>query len=72
MDYAAIDPDEGLLMAPAITVPRVLERAGLRLGDIDLLEIHEAFAAQVLANAAAWERGWKGARPARWTGIAST
>lgn len=60
MDYAAIDPSEGLLMAPAITVPRVLERAGLRLADIDLLEIHEAFAAQVLANAAAWERGWKG------------
>src|SRR5215468_2711869 len=60
MDYAAIHPSEGLLMAPAITVPRLLERAGLRLADIDLLEIHEAFAAQVLANAAAWERGWKG------------
>ena len=60
MDYAAIHPDEGLLMAPAITVPRLLERAGLKLADIDLLEIHEAFAAQVLANVAAWERGWKG------------
>ncbi len=60
MDYAALHPSEGLLMAPAITVPRLLERAGLRLADIDLLEIHEAFAAQVLANAAAWERGWKG------------
>jgi acetyl-CoA acyltransferase len=60
MEYAAIHPDEGLLMAPAITVPRLLERAGLQLADIDLLEIHEAFAAQVLANAAAWERGWKG------------
>jgi acetyl-CoA acetyltransferase family protein len=60
MDYAAIHPDEGLLMAPAITVPRLLERAGLTLADIDLLEIHEAFAAQVLANVAAWERGWKG------------
>ena len=60
MDYAAIHPNEGLLMAPAITVPRLLERAGLELADIDLLEIHEAFAAQVLANAAAWERGWKG------------
>ena len=47
-------------MAPAITVPRVLQRAGLRLADIDLLEIHEAFAAQVLANGAAWEHGWKG------------
>jgi acetyl-CoA acetyltransferase family protein len=60
MDYAAIHPDEGLLMAPAITVPRMLERTGLRLADIDLVEIHEAFAAQVLANVAAWERGWKG------------
>ena len=47
-------------MAPAITVPRLLDRVGLRLGDIDLIEIHEAFAAQVLANAAAWEQGWKG------------
>jgi acetyl-CoA acetyltransferase family protein len=60
MDYAALHPDEGLLMAPAITVPRLLARAGLKLEDIDLLEIHEAFAAQVLANVAAWERGWKG------------
>ncbi len=47
-------------MAPAITVPRLLERADLDLSDIDLLEIHEAFAAKVLANAAAWELGWKG------------
>jgi acetyl-CoA acetyltransferase family protein len=60
MDYAAIHPDEGLLMAPAITVPRLLERSGIRLADVDLLEIHEAFAAQVLVNVAAWERGWKG------------
>jgi acetyl-CoA acetyltransferase family protein len=60
IEYAAVHPDEGLLMAPAITVPRLLERTGLQLADIDLLEIHEAFAAQVLANVAAWERGWKG------------
>jgi acetyl-CoA acetyltransferase family protein len=60
MEYAAIHPDEGLLMAPAITVPRLLKRTGLRLADVDLIEIHEAFAAQVLANAAAWEQGWKG------------
>jgi acetyl-CoA acetyltransferase family protein len=60
MDYAAIHPGEGLLMAPAITVPRLLARSRLELGDIDLLEIHEAFAAQVLANVAAWERGWRG------------
>ena len=59
IEYAAIHPDEGLLMAPAIAVPRLLKRAGLRLADVDLLEIHEAFAAQVLANVAAWEQGWK-------------
>ena len=71
MEYAAIDPSEGLLMAPAITVPRLLERAGLRLADVDLLEIHEAFAAQVLANAAAWERGWKGSAtgPVDWSRV---
>jgi acetyl-CoA acetyltransferase family protein len=59
IEYAAVHPDEGLLMAPAIAVPRLLERTDLQLADIDLLEIHEAFAAQVLANVAAWERGWK-------------
>ncbi|MCH8080608.1 MAG: thiolase family protein, partial [Proteobacteria bacterium] len=59
MVYAAIDPVEGLLMAPAITVPRILERNSLKLEQIDLIEMHEAFAAQVLANAKAWEAGWK-------------
>jgi acetyl-CoA acetyltransferase family protein len=59
MEYAAIHPNEGLLMAPAIAVPRLLERTGVRLADVDLIEIHEAFAAQVLANVAAWEKGWK-------------
>jgi acetyl-CoA acetyltransferase family protein len=61
IEYAAIHPDEGLLMAPAITVPRLLRQAGLRLADIDLLEIHEAFAAQVIANVMSWEQGWKDA-----------
>jgi len=60
IDFAAIDPAEGLLMAPAVTVPRLLEREGVALADVDLVEIHEAFAAQLLANAAAWKRGWKG------------
>jgi acetyl-CoA acetyltransferase family protein len=60
MEYSALHPREGLLMAPAIAVPRLLDRVGLRLKDVDLIEIHEAFAAQVLANAAAWENGWKG------------
>ena len=55
-------------MAPAIAVPRLLDRVGLRLDDIDLIEIHEAFVAQVLANAAAWQQGWKGppTDPVKW------
>lgn len=61
MTFAALDPSEGLLMAPAIAVPAALARSGLKLEDMDLIEIHEAFGAQVLANAAAWEKGWKGA-----------
>ncbi len=54
---AAVDfvHDEGLLMAPAYAVPRMLADANLRLQDFDLYEIHEAFAAQVLCTLAAWE-----------------
>lgn len=47
--------NEGLLMAPAFAVPAMLEDAGLTLADFDYYEIHEAFAAQVLATLAAWE-----------------
>jgi acetyl-CoA C-acetyltransferase len=50
----ACGPD-GLLMAPAYAVPRMLERAGLGIEDFSLFEIHEAFASQVLATLAAWE-----------------
>jgi acetyl-CoA C-acetyltransferase len=46
---------EGLLMAPAHALPLLLERNGMRLQDFDLVEIHEAFAATVLATLAAWE-----------------
>jgi acetyl-CoA C-acetyltransferase len=46
---------EGLLMAPTVAVSRMLERAGLKLQDFDFYEIHEAFAAQVLATLKAWE-----------------
>jgi acetyl-CoA C-acetyltransferase len=49
------DQKEGLLMAPAYAVPRMLARAGLKLQDFDFYEIHEAFAAQVLCTLAAWE-----------------
>jgi acetyl-CoA C-acetyltransferase len=57
-ETAAVDyvhGDEGLLMAPAYAVPRMLARAGLSLQDFDFYEIHEAFASQVLATLAAWE-----------------
>ena len=47
--------DEGLLMAPAYAVPKMLDRAGLTLQDFDFYEIHEAFAAQVLCTLKAWE-----------------
>jgi len=50
-----VDEKEGLLMAPAYAVPRMLERAGLTLQDFDFYEIHEAFAAQVLSTLYAWE-----------------
>jgi acetyl-CoA acetyltransferase family protein len=58
-EFAAIAPEEGLLMAPAIAVPRLLARHRLRLEDLDIVEVHEAFAGQVLCNLAAWEAGWK-------------
>jgi len=48
--YAALDPGEQLLMGPVLAAPVALKRAGLTLRDIDLVEMHEAFAAQVLCN----------------------
>ena len=48
--YAALDPGEQLLQGPVLAMPVALARAGLRARDIDLIEIHEAFAAQVLCN----------------------
>ncbi|ENW23451.1 MULTISPECIES: acetyl-CoA C-acetyltransferase [Acinetobacter] len=50
-----VEKKEGLLMAPAYAVPRMLERAGLKLQDFDYYEIHEAFASQVLSTLKAWE-----------------
>ncbi|MHA7134821.1 acetyl-CoA C-acetyltransferase [Oerskovia turbata] len=57
-ESAAVDfvhGHEGLLMAPAHAVPRLLARNGLTLGDFDFYEIHEAFASTVLTTLAAWE-----------------
>jgi acetyl-CoA acyltransferase len=48
--YAALDPGEQLLQGPAYAAPLALDRAGLALADMDLVDMHEAFAAQVLSN----------------------
>jgi acetyl-CoA acyltransferase len=53
--YAALDPGEQLLQAPVLAAPVALKRAGLTLRDMDLVEMHEAFAAQVLSNLRGFE-----------------
>jgi len=53
--YAALDPGEQLLQAPVLAAPVALKRAGLKLQDMDLVEMHEAFAAQVLSNLKGFE-----------------
>lgn len=57
--FSAISADDGLLMAPGVAVPELLIRNNLKLEDFDLIEVHEAFSAQVEANIRAWENGWK-------------
>ena len=47
--YVGVDPADQLLMGPALAMPKALDRAGLRLADVDLVDMHEAFAAQVLS-----------------------
>jgi acetyl-CoA acyltransferase len=57
--YAALDPGEQLLQAPVLAAPVALKRAGLTLKDMDLVEMHEAFAAQVLSNLKGFEsKAW--------------
>ena len=53
--FTAVDPTEQLLMAPAYAAPLALDRAELKLKNMDLIDLHEAFAAQVLSNVQAWE-----------------
>jgi len=56
---AAVDPGWQLLQGPLWAVPKALERAGITWGELGLLEVHEAFAAQVLSNFKGWsEKGW--------------
>lgn len=47
--YVGVDPADQLLIGPALAIPKALERAGLALNDVDLIDLHEAFAAQVLS-----------------------
>lgn len=47
--YSGVDPADQLLMGPAIAMPKALERANMQLNDVDLFDMHEAFAAQVLS-----------------------
>ncbi len=58
-EFAGLSPADGLLMGPALTVPRLLRRSGLTLSNIDLVEMHEAFGGQVVCNLKAWRQGWR-------------
>ncbi len=53
--FAALDPRGQLLMGPSYATPKALDRAGIELKDLDLIDMHEAFAAQVLSNTQAFE-----------------
>ena len=61
--FAALDPNWQLLMGPSFATPIALDKAGLTLGDLDVIDMHEAFAAQVLSNtqafaSAEWAQEW--------------
>lgn len=56
--YVAQDPRDQLLLGPTYATPRVLDKAGLKLSDIDVFEYHEAFAGQILANLKAMDSDW--------------
>ena len=57
---AAVDPGWQLLQAPIFAVPKALERAGIEWKDLGVIEVHEAFAAQVLSNLKGWAaKGWE-------------
>eukprot|EP00058_Branchiostoma_floridae_P024133 XP_002609623.1 hypothetical protein BRAFLDRAFT_115071 [Branchiostoma floridae] len=56
--YTSQDPKDQLLLGPTYATPKVLDRAGLKLQDIDVFEYHEAFAGQILANLKAMDSEW--------------
>jgi acetyl-CoA acyltransferase len=53
--FAALDPGGQMLMGPSYATPKALDKAGVKLSDMDLVDMHEAFAAQVLSNTQAFE-----------------
>jgi len=53
--FAALDPAGQLLMGPSYATPIALDRAGVKVSDLDLIDMHEAFAAQILSNTQAFE-----------------
>jgi acetyl-CoA acyltransferase len=53
--FAALDPAGQLLMGPSYASPLALDRAGVKVSDLDLIDMHEAFAAQILSNTQAFE-----------------
>ncbi len=59
IEFSAIDPVDGLLMAPPVAVARLLKRNSKTVDMIDVFEFHEAFSAQVLANLSVWKNGWE-------------
>uniref|UniRef100_G3T1P4 Trifunctional enzyme subunit beta, mitochondrial n=1 Tax=Loxodonta africana TaxID=9785 RepID=G3T1P4_LOXAF len=56
--YVSQDPKDQLLLGPAYATPKVLEKAGLTMNDIDAFEFHEAFASQILSNFKAMDSDW--------------
>lgn len=58
VEYAALPPKDGLLMAPGLSLPRLMQRNGLTVEKVDRFEIHEAFGSQVAANLKVWKEGW--------------
>ncbi|MFE7800039.1 acetyl-CoA C-acyltransferase [Nocardia sp. NPDC057440] len=68
--YVSVDPTDQVLIGPAISMPRALDKAGMSLGDIDFVDIHEAFAAQTLSVLAALNSDeWAKARLDRDTAV---
>ncbi|XP_068609702.1 trifunctional enzyme subunit beta, mitochondrial [Brachionichthys hirsutus] len=58
--YVSQDPKDQLLLGPTYATPKVLERSGLSMSDIDVFEFHEAFAGQIIANMKAMDSDWFG------------